>query len=152
MDNLSMDQLCELFLQTINQYSVLEKQTHTYNIEPKIYLAEIHTVVAVGAHENINITDLAKLQGTSKSAVSQVIQKLVKKGFIEKKVSPETDNEVILLLTQKGKRVATMHEKQHALLRAKLAAIFEKYPAEAMDILSSLAVDVQKMWGEILEQ
>lgn len=151
MDNLSIDQLCELFLQAINQYSVLEKQTHTYDIEPKIYLAEIHTIVAIGAHENINITDLAKLQGTSKSAVSQAISKLVKKGFIEKKVSPETDNEVILSLTKKGKQVSDMHEKQHILLRAKLVAIFEKYPPETVNILSSLAVDVQKMWCEILE-
>lgn len=150
MDNLLIDQLCELFLQAINQYSVLEKQTHTYDIEPKIYLAEIHTIVAIGTHENINITDLAKLQGTSKSAVSQAISKLVKKGFIVKEVSPDTDNEVVLSLTEKGIKVTDMHEKQHTLMRKKLAAIFEKYPSETINILSSLAVDVQKMWREML--
>lgn len=151
MDHLSLDQVCELFLQTINQYTALEKRTHTYHIEPKIYLAEIHTIVMIGAHENINITDLSKLQGISKSAVSQAISKLVKKGFIEKKVSPDTENEVILSLTEKGQQVSDLHEKQHILIRAKLAAILEKYPSETVNMLSSLSVDIQKMWREILE-
>ncbi|WP_195984443.1 MarR family transcriptional regulator [Clostridium sp. D33t1_170424_F3] len=149
MDNLSIDQLCELFLQTINQYTVLEKLTHTYDIEPQIYLAEIHTIVAIETHENINITDLAKLQGISKSAVSQAVSKLVKKGFIEKKVSPDTDNEVVLTLTVKGKQVADLHKKQHSLLSEKLVAIFKKYPPETVNTLSSLAVDLQKMWKEL---
>lgn len=84
MENTSIDRLCESFLQTINQYNALEKKTHTYDIDPQIYLSEIHTIVAVGAHEAINVTGLAQLQGTSKSAVSQSISKLVKKGFVEK--------------------------------------------------------------------
>ena len=75
MENTSIDKLCELFLQTINQYKVLEKKTHTYDIDPQIHLSEIHTIVAVGAHEAINVTGLAQLQGTSKSAVSQAISK-----------------------------------------------------------------------------
>ena len=53
MENTSIDKLCELFLQTINQYKVLEKKTHTYDIDPQIHLSEIHTIVAVGAHEAI---------------------------------------------------------------------------------------------------
>lgn len=131
---------------------MLEKQTHTYDLEPKIYLAEIHTIAAIGAHENINITSLAKMQGTSKSAVSQTVSKLVKKGFIDKRSSPETDNEVVLLLTEKGKQVFDMHEKQHTWLRAQLAAIFQKYPQGTIDILSSLTADIQKMWEKIPEK
>ena len=46
MENTSIDRLCESFLQTINQYNALEKKTHTYDIDPQIYLSEIHTIVA----------------------------------------------------------------------------------------------------------
>lgn len=150
-DTAAIDRLCEQFLQTINQYAVLEKHMHTYGLEPKLYLAEIHTIVAIGAYENINVTRLARLQGTSKSAVSQAVSKLVKKGFVEKKRSPETDNEVILLLTEKGKQAAAMHEKQHTLLREKLAAVFGAYPPETMSTLSLLATDLQRIWKELLE-
>ena len=41
MENTSIDRLCESFLQTINQYNALEKKTHTYDIDPQIYLSEI---------------------------------------------------------------------------------------------------------------
>ncbi|MBD5095023.1 MAG: MarR family transcriptional regulator [Subdoligranulum sp.] len=152
MKNTSIDKLCELFLQTINQYNALEKKTHTYDINPPIYLSEIHTIVAVGAHEAINVTGLAQLQGTSKSAVSQAISKLVKKGFIEKRTSPDTDNEVILLLTEKGKQVFNMHESQHDWLKSQLAAVFEKYPQDTLSVLSGLAIDIQTIWAQLLEK
>lgn len=152
MENTSIDKLCELFLQTINQYNALEKKTHTYDIDPPIYLSEIHTIAAVGAHEAINVTGLAQLQGTSKSAVSQAISKLVKKGFIEKRSSPDTDNEVILLLTEKGKQVYNMHESQHDWLKSQLAAVFEKYPQDTISVLSGLAADIQVIWAQFLEK
>lgn len=152
MENTSIDKLCELFLQTINQYNALEKKTHTYDIEPQIYLSEIHTIVAVGTHEAINVTELARLQGTSKSAVSQTISKLVKKGFVEKKTSPDTDNEVVLLLTERGKQVCKMHESQHDWLKSQLATVFEKYPQDTISVLSGLAVDIQAIWAQFLEK
>ena len=152
MESMSIDKLCELFLQTINQYNALENKTHTYDIDPPIYLSEIHTIVAVGAHEAINVTGLAQLQGTSKSAVSQAISRLVKKGFIEKRTSPDTDNEVILLLTEKGKQVFNMHESQHDWLKSQLAAVFEKYPQDTISVLSGLAVDIQAIWAQFLEK
>lgn len=150
MENTSIDRLCESFLQTINQYNALEKKTHTYDIDPQIYLSEIHTIVAVGAHEAINVTGLAQLQGTSKSAVSQSISKLVKKGFVEKRTSPDTDNEVVLLLTEKGKQVYSMHESQHNWLKSQLAAVIEKYPPNTISVLSELAVDIQAIWAQFL--
>lgn len=150
-DTSKADYLCELFLQTVNQYLTLEKQIHTYDVTPKIYLAEIHTIIAIYEHKNINITSLAKLQKISRSATSQVVSKLVKKGFVEKNVSSETENEVVLSLTEKGVQVVDMHKKQHAILQGKLIDIFKKYPPETMDIISSLAIDIQDMWKEVLE-
>lgn len=152
MENISIDKLCELFLQTVNQYNVLEKKIYAYSIDPPVYLSEIHTIVAVGTHEAINVTGLAQLQGISKSAVSQAISKLVKKGFIEKRTSPDTDNEVVLLLTEKGKQVYSMHESQHNWLKSQLATVFEKYPPNTISVLSSLAVDIQAIWAQLLEK
>lgn len=152
MEHTSFNQLCGLFLQMLNQYRGLEKKTHTYDIEPKIYLAEIHTIAAVGEHENINVTNLAKLQGISRSAASQAASRLVKKGFLEKKISPITDNEVVLCLTEKGKQVYAAHEQQHIWLENQLRAVFEKYPQGTVDMLSQLAADVQKIWEQFPEK
>jgi DNA-binding MarR family transcriptional regulator len=112
-------------------------------------LAEIHTIVSIGTNKNINITNLAKILGVSKSAVSQTITKLVKKGFVEKHLSPETENEVVLILTEKGQKVFEMHQEQHIWLTSQLETILKKYPQGTINILSSLAVDLQKMWQEL---
>ena len=123
---IDMDLICNVFLQTVNQYGQLEKHLHTADQE--LCLSEIHTVAAVGAQEGINITALAKKQGISKSAVSQMVSKLVKKGYIIKKPSPETENEVVLELTQKGEDVRAEHEKQHQWLQEQMCIRDRLYP------------------------
>lgn len=147
-DHIKIDRICDLFLQTINQYGELEKRLHVPGHE--LGLAEIHTIVDIGGHEGQNITALALRQGVSKSAVSQMVSKLVKKGYVLKNTSPETDNEVVLELTAAGKEVHMEHEKQHQGLRKQLAIIFAKYPPKTMDTLAGLATDIQALWKELL--
>lgn len=43
---IDMDLICNVFLQTVNQYGQLEKHLHTADQE--LCLSEIHTVAAVG--------------------------------------------------------------------------------------------------------
>lgn len=64
--------------------------------------AEIHTIAAVGDHPNINITSLAESLGITKGAASQMIYKRVDKGVEKKKVSPDSDTELVLNLTEDG--------------------------------------------------
>ncbi|MDD2993322.1 MAG: MarR family transcriptional regulator [Pygmaiobacter sp.] len=142
----SIDQLCNLFLQTVNQYGELEKNTHLRGIGQELRLSEIHTIVAIHSEKNLNITSLAHKQGISKSAVSQMVSRLVKKGFVTKSPSPETDNEVVMSLTEAGQKVCMEHEKQHQWILEQVSAIFEKYPPEAMDTIAHVAQDLQQMW------
>lgn len=146
-EHFTADQLCELFLQTINQYGQLERYTHLQGIGFELRLSEIHTIVAINTQDGLNITALAKKQGVSKSAVSQMVSKLVKKGFITKELSPETDNEVVLKLTESGTAVCQEHEQQHKWLRTQLSAVFAKYPSGTVDTLAQIALDLQKMWN-----
>lgn len=144
-----IEQLCDLFNQMIHQYGKLEKEIHTCGINISLHLSDTHTIVAIGKNTDINITNLAKLQGISKSAASQMVSKLVKRGLVQKSLSPETDNEVILSLTQEGQEVFQAHEKQHQWLRAKLTMIFEKYPEDTIDTLMKIGIEIQDMWRSI---
>lgn len=58
------------------------------------YLSEIHI------HKGISLVDLSKKMGVTKSAVSQIITKMIKKGYVEKRVSPLDKREFNLFLTE----------------------------------------------------
>lgn len=147
-----IDRLCECFLQTVHQFGRLEKEMHTYGTEEKLYLSETHTIVDIGNNDDINITRLASLQGISKSAASQMVSRLVKKGFIQRELSPKTENEVVLSLTESGEKVRQWHEKQHVWLREKLTGILAGYPDDTIAQLQSLMTKIQNVWETIPEQ
>lgn len=149
IDTEKLEQLCGLFNQVVNQYGKLEKEIHTNGADVPLHLSDTHTIVAIGKNTNINIAKLSRLQRVSRSAVSQMVSKLVKQGLVEKKISPETENEVILTLTENGKKVFYAHERAHQWLRAKLTSIFEKYPEDTIDTLMKIGVEIQNMWDII---
>lgn len=144
-----IEQLCDLFNQVINQYGKIEKEIHTYGVDIPLHLSDTHTIIAIGKNQNINVTNLSKLQGISRSAASQMVSKLVKRGLVIKEVSSETDNEVVLSLSETGKAVFRAHEKQHQWLRLKLTEIFRKYPKDTIDILMKIGNEIQDMWKNL---
>ena len=78
-----------------------------------MHTKEIHTIQAIGRHHGINVTNLAEHAGVTKGAVSQTIDKLVRKGLVEKTRLSGNDKEVILKLTNLGKIGFVNHEKFH---------------------------------------
>lgn len=147
-----LDELCELFNQVVNQYGKFEKEVHAFGVNIPLHLSDTHTIVAIGKHTNINIVNLSRLQGISRSAASQMVSKLVKRGFVKKETSPKTDNEVLLTLTETGKNIYDAHEKQHQQLKAKLADILEKYPTDTLDILMKIGTDIKTIWETAQKQ
>lgn len=142
----TLENLCDFFNQTVNQYAKFEKETHCFGTDVPLHLSDTHTIVAIGKHPDINIITLSRLQGISRSAASQMVSKLVKRGFVKKEVSPKTDNEVLLNLTEAGEKVYCAHEAQHQWLRGKLAAVFEKYPDGTIELLMELGADITAIW------
>ena len=99
-DETTLDALCNRFLQVVNQYQQLEKQSRQL-LSTDLHLSETHTIIAIGDNEQINVTTLAELQRVSRSAASQMVTRLVQKGYVIKQTSPKTDNEVCLLYTSR---------------------------------------------------
>ena len=78
-----------------------------------MHTKEIHTVQAIGRHSGINVTKLAEQTGITKGAVSQTINKLVRKGLVRKTHAPGNDKEVVLELTNLGWIGFRNHEQFH---------------------------------------
>ena len=78
-----------------------------------MFRKEIHTIQAIGKNPGINITSLAEHMGVTKSAVSQTIKKLTRKGLVRKTYAPGNAKEVMLELTELGKIGFRNHETFH---------------------------------------
>lgn len=103
----------ELMERIINKYNRTQNIKRKYGTNEELSRAEIHTINLIGENPEINITKIAKEQGVTKGAVSQMISKLIKKGFIVKSISPNSEAEVRLQLTEEGIIAYKEHRKYH---------------------------------------
>jgi DNA-binding MarR family transcriptional regulator len=66
--------------------------------------SEAHTLQAIGELESINVTSLGDHFGVTKSAASQIVSKLAKKGFVKKALSEHSGKELRLEMTEMGRQ------------------------------------------------
>ncbi|MBE1426247.1 DNA-binding MarR family transcriptional regulator [Desulfomicrobium macestii] len=128
-----MNDTNEFILTTIRQFvRVARKYADAENLpipvegHGEISTREAHIIEAVGDTPEINVTALAKRFGVTKSAASQMVSRLVQKGFVDKSPAPHSNKEFILTLTELGWRGFAAHERFHgqdlARLKSRLGA------------------------------
>lgn len=113
MGKRNYSEFTSLMERMIHKYNQWENIKRNYGTDDLLSRAEIHTIVAIGNNPGINVTKLAEILGITKGAASQMIYKLRDKKTVEKKISPASDTEVILTLTEKGMINYSTHEKYH---------------------------------------
>lgn len=137
-------EISRLMERTIHKYIQVEKMKRYYGSDILLSRSEIHTIAAVGDYPNINITALAKFLGITKGASSQMIYRLVDKGLIIKQISPNSDTEVCLTLTEKGKVAYAKHQEYHKDADDKVFKILTDMPKEVIDNIKFLLEEFDK--------
>lgn len=127
--------LIESFLRLVNHYIVMEKGPKKYGTNEFFHKLEIHTIHAIGENPGINVTKLAKWHGITKSAVSQVVKTLEERDFIYRYQAPDNAKEVLLKLTDKGKKAYEGHKRYHEKIDAFLIEEIEKISEDKYQFL-----------------
>jgi len=107
------DELLELFEQVRAKLELVHAPTRDYETDVLLYKVEIHTIQTIGNNPGINSTGLAGRLGVSKGAVSQTLNKLLKKGLIRKTQLRADARESTLELTELGWKGFRAHERFH---------------------------------------
>jgi DNA-binding MarR family transcriptional regulator len=126
------------FGRIMNKYSAGEKRNINYGTGSLLFRSEVHTIEAIGDRQNINVTELALVLGVTKGAVSQMIDKLVKKGLVNKTMVAPGVNEVALTLTELGLSVYQKHREYHQQMYAEIAALMGDYSMEQLSFLANV--------------
>jgi DNA-binding MarR family transcriptional regulator len=97
----------------LNKHARLEALPVLFDKGLELTHRELHVIEAIGENKRINITELGAYFGVSKSAASQMVAKLVQKGFVKKEPSAQSNKELQLTLTEPGWQAFSLHERFH---------------------------------------
>jgi DNA-binding MarR family transcriptional regulator len=147
-ERLKFDQLLELFEQVKADLELVHTPTRDYETGFPLYKVEIHTIRCIGNNPHINSTDLSGYMGVTKGAISQTLNKLLKKGLLRKTRLPSDARESALELTDLGWKAFYAHERFHTQIYEAVRQYFgESFPTK-LDNFSISMMDL----NEILTQ
>ncbi|MFL0167062.1 MarR family winged helix-turn-helix transcriptional regulator [Clostridium beijerinckii] len=102
-----------ILLRILNRFDEIDKKTHCYGTDTPLFSAEINMLRIIKENEGIHVTGIADKLGVTKGAVSQIVNKLNKKGLIKKETDLYNQSKLMLSLTSKGEIAELNHEKLH---------------------------------------
>jgi DNA-binding MarR family transcriptional regulator len=97
------DQANATFARVLNKIFWGRKYPRDYGTGERLHMAEIEIIDRVAQSDEINVTLLAEQLGVSKAAISPLVSKLEKKGYLHKTTAAHHSNIKHLSLTPKGK-------------------------------------------------
>ena len=113
LNNERKNKISYSLLTVIYKFNENDKQTRYYGTDTLLFSSEIHMIRAIKEEEGIHITGLANKLGVTKGAVSQIVNKLDKKGFIKKETDLYNQSKLIIKLTPNGEIADANHVKLH---------------------------------------
>ena len=134
-------QMAEGLVSIFATVRVAEEKSLQTGYFTKLSLAEMHTLDAIGPYDARTMTETAQILGITVGTLTVAIDRLVKKGFVERK-RDEADKRVVRIsLTRDGKIAARMHGKFHKVLARH---ILEPYDDKEQELLLKLVEDVDE--------
>ena len=93
------------FERVVNKMKMFQQKPQDYGTGEPIYYSELELIKSVAKFPDKNISEIAKMFGFTKGAISQVANKLVERGYLRKFKFEDNKKEIYLKLTDKGKKV-----------------------------------------------
>lgn len=105
----------DFFVGIYNRILVLEeKWLREQNLQ--VTMSEAHMLVAVGQRENKAMSEVAEAVSLTNGTVTTMIKKLESKGYVMRSRDGDDKRILRVRLTDKGKKVTTVHEDFHKKL------------------------------------
>lgn len=116
MENINDKKISNTFFRVASKFYDIDKNSECEMDDESYVNTEMHIVKLIKEHEGIHTTALAEMLGVTKGAVSQVTNRLEKKGILIKEKDDANQSRLILKLTPKGERLYEIHEAFHSEL------------------------------------
>lgn len=102
-----------LLTDTFNSILRIEERVLNNRLTEGLTISELHTVVAVGLHEVNPMNVVASRLNVTLATLTAAMNKLERKGFVERMRSETDRRQVLVQLTSKGRKAYRAHEAFH---------------------------------------
>ncbi|MCI6190740.1 MAG: MarR family winged helix-turn-helix transcriptional regulator [Clostridium sp.] len=103
----------ELFVTLFNDILQIEEKTLKSGPLSDLSVTEIHTIEAVGMYKPRTMSEVAQDLKITVGTLTTAVNKLIKKGYLERRRIEEDRRVVLICTTKRGKLAYRLHEKFH---------------------------------------
>jgi DNA-binding MarR family transcriptional regulator len=139
------------FLNIKNLYEKLDKIPRKFGTDELLGTREIHLIELIGDNQNPSVTDLAKLQGVTKGAISQNLKRLEQKGFTEKETDPANTSRSLISLTNKGKTAYYAHIHWHETMDGGFKEYLGHLDQDKLDFINDFLTRIETFFKQRIE-
>lgn len=135
MENKKEEVLNKLLVQLFNDILHIEEKAMKDTEFANLSITEIHTIEAIGKEGNKTMGKIAHDLRITVGTLTTAINRLIKKGYVERKRTEEDRRVVLVNLTEKGEEVFNVHNIFHEEM---IDAILEAFKGEDLEILTKI--------------
>lgn len=132
MKNTTEYVLNKLLVQLFNDILQIEKNAMNNTEFKDLSITEIHTIEAIGKEGNRTMGEIANDLRITVGTLTTAINRLIKKGYVERKRIEEDRRVVVAYLTESGKKVFDEHTLFHKEMIDEVAKNFEDYELKVL--------------------
>lgn len=111
--NKSTTMINEILVQLFNDVLQIEEQSLKNGIFSDVSITEVHTIEVIGMSNESTMSEVAQKLKITVSTLTTAINKLIKKGYVERKRIAEDRRVVLVKLTEKGMLAYKLHQRFH---------------------------------------
>lgn len=135
MQNATEEILNKLLVQLFNDILHIEEKAIKSTGIDNLSITEIHTIDAIGTEGNKTMGEIANNLRITVGTLTTAINRLIKKGYVERKRVEEDRRVVLVNLTEKGEEAFKIHKSFHDEM---IKVILEEFQGEDLDVLSRI--------------
>lgn len=134
------------FRKMINRYNRLDNIDIEFVPGIKVSHLDAHLLALMSENPLKKVSELAKLFGVTKGAISQQIKKLEKRGLITRIRQNDNYREVFIELTANGRIAVETHNNYHNLIFSKFSDKLNNFTPEQKHLIYSLLDTLTEMF------
>ena len=113
VNNIDRSSIDEMLTSTFNSILRNEERSLNNRLTEGLSIAELHTICAIGLHEANPMKVVANRLDVTLATLTVMINKLVKRGYVQRERDEADRRQVLISLTIKGRKAMRAHRAFH---------------------------------------